>query len=69
MWLVKVNAMPSVAWDTVPWKYIVLKLTAQMARLKKSMIVTVVTCTDLTTRKAAMATVTQVAGNTRPGQR
>lgn len=69
MWLVRASAQPSVAWDTVPWKYTVPKSTAQTVKPRRLMTATVAISTNLMTRKVAMETVTQVAGSTHLGQR
>lgn len=69
MWLGKVSAQPSAAWDIVPWKYTVPKSAVQMARPRRWMTATVAVSANLTIRKVAMETVTQVDGSTRRGQR
>lgn len=69
MWLGKVSAQPSAAWDIVLWKYIVPKSAMQTARLRRWTTATVVVNTNLMIRKVAMETVTQVAGSTLLGQR
>lgn len=69
MWPVRVSAQLSAVWDIVLWKYIVPKLAAQMARPRRLTTATVAASANLMTKKAAMETVTRVAGSTRLGQR